>query len=140
MLWITLLAHFLATGCAVLLSRRGPSRRLRVLSLVVGLMSMTQTMAFLHRNHLVTGLQGMADIHEALVALLCIVAIVLLGTEVIDRRWVDTRMRILEHEGMQTPPASASITGSHAAVASVTGSHVAVVHPVVSVTTAPTPA
>jgi hypothetical protein len=96
------------------------------LSLVVGLMSLSQTTAFLHRNKLLTGFQEMTIVHETLVALLCIAAIILLGWEIIDRRWTETRMRILEHEGMQTPQPAGSATGCHAAVASSTGSHPAV--------------
>jgi len=98
MLALTLLAHFLATGFSLMLTRRGP-RRLRWLSLVVGLMSMTQTMAFLHRNGMMHDgptAQFLADIHEGLVAVLCVWAIVLLAYETLERKWLDMKIRLLE--------------------------------------------
>ncbi len=99
MLLMTLLAHFLATGCSLMLTRRGP-RRLRWLSLVVGLMSMTQTVAFLYHNGLIQNgpaASFLADIHEGLVAILCVCAIGLLASETIERKWLDIKIRLLEH-------------------------------------------
>ena|SRR5260370_1248484 len=52
MLTSTALAHFLTTGCALMLMRRGPNRRLRLLTVTVGLMSLSQTIMLLQSGGL----------------------------------------------------------------------------------------
>jgi hypothetical protein len=100
------IANLIATACALMLVRRGPSPRLRLLTLTVGLMSLAQTTHFLHTQGIWTGGRlYMESIHHMLVAALSLLAIYLLGTEIYDRNLTDRRLRLAEHEMLTPNPA-----------------------------------
>lgn len=99
LLWFSVIAYSIATGCSLLLSRRGP-QRLRLLSLVVGLMSLTRAVSLLQREgYLPVAADGtIAGVHECLVALLCICAIYLLGSEIFERKLMDLKLDLMQRE------------------------------------------
>ena len=95
----TIIASLCATGCSLLLVRRGPSRRLRYLTLTVGLMSFSQTANLLHIQGVWTGGSSyVVNVHQSLVAGLSLLAMYLLAAEVYDRNLTDRRLRLAEHE------------------------------------------
>lgn len=94
----TVLAHLLTTGCALVLLRRGPNRRLRLLTLAVGLMSLSQTITLLQSAGMWTPGVYTNGEHEVLVGALSLLAIHLLGREIYDRNRTDMRLRLVEHE------------------------------------------
>lgn len=95
----TIIASLCATGCSLLLVRRGPSPRLRYLTLTVGLMSFAQTANLLHMQGVWTGGSlYVVHIHQSLVAGLSLLAMYLLAVEVYDRNFTDSRLRLAEHE------------------------------------------
>ncbi|MBL8218065.1 MAG: hypothetical protein JNL62_02490 [Bryobacterales bacterium] len=95
----TIIASLCATGCSLLLVRRGPSRRLRYLTLTVGLMSFAQTANLLHMQGLwAGGSLYVVHVHQSLVAGLSLLALYLLSVEVYDRNYTDRRLRLTEHE------------------------------------------
>jgi hypothetical protein len=96
---MTIIANLLATGCALLLMRKGPTRRLRLLVLTVGLTSLAQTALCLHGSG-IAGLSTlpMLPIHQVIVAGLSLFAVYLLGLEVRERNVSERRMRLVEHE------------------------------------------
>ena len=95
----TIIASLCATGCSLLLVRRGPSPRLRYLTLTVGLMSFAQTANLLHMQGVWTGgTLYVVHIHQSLVAGLSLLAMYLLAVEVYDRNFTDRRLRLAEHE------------------------------------------
>jgi hypothetical protein len=101
MLWITLLAHVLTTGLSFVLAKRGSGRRLRLLSLIVGLMSFTQTLAFLQRTGHLNALMNngaLVDFYEGIVGLLCVWALGLLGSEILDRKIMEFKICLFEFE------------------------------------------
>jgi hypothetical protein len=103
-----IIASLCATGCSLLLVRRGPSPRLRYLTLTVGLMSFAQTANLLHIQGVWTGGSlYVVHVHQSLVAGLSLLAMYLLGVEIYDRNFTDRRLRLAEHEllmanGMQS--------------------------------------
>lgn len=113
MTFTTLLANLLVTGCALLLVRRGPTRRLKLLTLVVGLASFSQTAANLHRYGYWNPGPRTAEIHELLVAALALCAIYLLGQEIYDRNLTDKRLRLAEFDlARPEPPKPESEVGA----------------------------
>jgi len=96
MLLTTIIANLLATGSAVLLARRGPNRRLRLLTLVVGLMSLSRTVGYVHPE---SGLSNpaMALIQELWIAALALASVYLLAGEMRDRKATDQKLRLMEH-------------------------------------------
>lgn len=95
----TIIASLCATGCSLLLVRRGPSPRLRYLTLTVGLMSFAQTANLLHMQGVWTGGSlYVVHVHQSLVAGLSLLAMYLLAVEVYDRNFTDRRLRLAEHE------------------------------------------
>lgn len=95
----TIIASLCATGCSLLLVRRGPSPRLRYLTLTVGLMSFAQTANLLHIQGVWTGGSlYVVHVHQSLVAGLSLLAMYLLAVEVYDRNFTDRRLRLAEHE------------------------------------------
>jgi hypothetical protein len=95
----TIIANLTTTGCAILLLRRGPSRRLRLLTLAVGLMSLSQTVAWVYSHSFGTDTPALGlQVHQALVACLSLLAIYLLGSEIYDRNYTDRKLRLLEHD------------------------------------------
>jgi hypothetical protein len=77
------IANLTATGCALLLVRRGPSPRLRLLTLTVGMMSLAQTSSFLYAQGIWTGGQlYMQHAHHGVMAGFSVLAIYLLGKEI----------------------------------------------------------
>lgn len=104
MILSTVAANLATTGCALLLLRRGPSSRLRLLTLTVGLMSLAQTAACLHSNAIwAGGSTYVSQAHEPLVACLSLLSIYLLGVEIWDRNLTDRKLRLLEHDLPTTP-------------------------------------
>jgi hypothetical protein len=95
----TIIANLATTGCALLLVRRGPTRRLKTLTLTVGLMSLAQTAGCLHAQGLLMGTAPyLAQVHQLLAAGLSLIAIFLLAREVFDRGLMDRKLRLAEHE------------------------------------------
>jgi hypothetical protein len=102
MVFTTILANLLATGCAILLVHRGPSRRLKLLAFTVGLMSLSQTAALLHTVGIWSvPAVGVAQLHELLVAGLALQAIYLLGQEVYEQNYKDRKLRLIEFDFMR---------------------------------------
>ena len=93
MILTTILANLLSTGCAVLLVRRGPTPRLRLLTLVVGLASLSQTAAFLHAQGIWQSGTSVAQMHQLLVGALSLCALHLLSLEIRDRNLTDRKHR-----------------------------------------------
>jgi hypothetical protein len=103
----TALAHFLTTGCALMLIRRGPNRRLRLLTVTVGLMSLSQTIMLLQSGGLwQTSSMFFTGSHQVLIGALSLLAIHLLGREIWDRNHTDRRLRLVEHETARAVAAS----------------------------------
>lgn len=117
----TIIASLCATGCSLLLVRRGPSRRLRYLTLTVGLMSFAQTANLLHMQGLWDGGSlYVVHVHQSLVAGLSLLALYLLSVEVYDRNYTDRRLRLTEHELLSARVAqTAAATAATAAPATV---------------------
>ena len=98
MILTTVIANLLATGSALLLMRRGPTPRLRLLVLTVGLMSLAQTASYIQAHGAWTPFSGvLADFDHLTVGALSLLAIYLLGQEIYDRRGTDRRLRLAEH-------------------------------------------
>jgi len=96
---MTILANLLATGCAILLMRKGPTRRLRHLVLTVGLMSLAQTALCVSASGIVNIASFPAEqLRQVMVGALSLYAVYLLGLEVRDRNVSERRMRLVEHE------------------------------------------
>jgi hypothetical protein len=94
-----IVANLAATASALLLARRGPTRRLKLLTLTVGLMALAQTTGYLQSQGIWnSGGEHVASIHQSLAALLSLMAIYLLGSEIYDRSVVDRKLRLTEHE------------------------------------------
>lgn len=96
-----ILASLLATGSALLLIRRGPTRRLRQLALTVALISLAQTVELLH-GIWVTALpvqsgSDVSSLQRLVVAALSLMAIYILGIEIQDRNSTDRQLRLMEH-------------------------------------------
>lgn len=99
MVFMTIIANLLATACALLLMRKGPTRRLRLLVLTVGLTSLAQTALCLHGSGIASlSTLPMLPIHQVIVAGLSLFAVYLLGLEVRERNVSERRMRLVEHE------------------------------------------
>src|ERR1700674_3925262 len=94
MLTSTVLAHFLTTACALMLVRRGPNRRLRLLTVSVGLMSLSQTIMLLQAAGFwqASSIYA-AGLHGPLIGALSLLSIHLLAKEIYDRRHTDRRLR-----------------------------------------------
>lgn len=92
----TVLANLLATGCALLLMRRGPSRRLKRLILTVGLISLSQTAALLHVRLMAQASLG--GLFELAAAVLSCYAVYLLGLEIVDRNFTSWKLRLMATE------------------------------------------
>ncbi|MCC6363609.1 MAG: hypothetical protein IT165_08785 [Bryobacterales bacterium] len=102
MVFTTILANLLATGCALLLVHRGPSRRLKLLAFTVGLMSLSQTAALLHSVGIWSAPAAhVAQFHELLVAALALQALYLLGQEMYEQNYKDRMLRLIEFEFMR---------------------------------------
>jgi len=102
MVFTTILANLLATGCALLLVHRGPSRRLKLLAFTVGLMSLSQTAALLHSVGIWSApATQMAQFHELLVAALALQAVYLLGQEMYEQNYKDRKLRLVEFDFMR---------------------------------------
>ncbi|MBI3684211.1 MAG: hypothetical protein HY235_27875 [Acidobacteria bacterium] len=97
---ISFLANFLAAACAIHFVRRKGSRRLRMLTMSVGLMSLVQTAATLYA---LLGVPVLVTVHQILAAGLSFFAIYLLGQETYDRNLTDRRLRLAEHESSVRP-------------------------------------
>lgn len=123
-------ANLITTGCALLLVRRGPSPRLRLLTLSVGLLALSQNAHFLYSQGIWSGGDlYFRQLHHSLVAGLSLLAIYLLGSEIHDRNLTDRKLRLAEHEiphaGAQPAPVTLSparhsklLNGATAAAAS----------------------
>lgn len=101
MMYSAILANLLATGCAILLVRRGPSPRLRQLTLVVGIVSLSQTAALLHAQGIWYLAPQLTTIHQLLAAAFSLCALHLLRREIADRNLTDRRLRLAEYEAVQ---------------------------------------
>ncbi len=100
MIFSTIAANLATTGCGLLLIQRGPSRRLRLLTLSVGLMSLTQTAAclqFYSPGSLSDSSALFPQGHQSLVACLSMLCIYLLGTEIWNRNFANRSRPSLEH-------------------------------------------
>ncbi|HUQ90531.1 MAG TPA: hypothetical protein VM120_02545 [Bryobacteraceae bacterium] len=95
---LTMVASLAATGCSILLLRRGPTPRLRLLALTVGLMSLCQSASLLHSQGVWAIGWPVAQSHQALAASLSFVAIYILGAEIYDRNQTDRKLRLAEYE------------------------------------------
>ena len=104
-----ILASLLAVGSSLLLIRRGPTQRLRQLTLTVGLISLAQTAELLQslwtRPQWVTEANGTSKV---LMAALSLMAIYILKNEIRDRNATKRQIRILEHA---IPPPRTSGSG-----------------------------
>lgn len=99
LLFPMVIANMTATGCSLLLLRRGPSRRLRLLTLDVGLMTLAQNSYVLFANGIWTGGSFYTQhLHHLLVTALSLLAIYILRMEACDRNYTDRKLRLLEHE------------------------------------------
>lgn len=110
---LTVIAGLCATGSSLLVLRHGPSRRLRLMVLTSGLVSLSQTATLLH----ILGIWGSGEtyaiyLHQLLVAMLSMMSIYLLATESRDRKAADVRLRLAEHELMHAKPAMADMTAA----------------------------
>ncbi len=94
--WLTILTSLLVTGSAVLLTKRGPNRRLKLLALTVALMSLTQILVLLLATR--HSRSRIIDAYQLLVATLSLAAVYLLGLEIRDRRRADRQLRLLEQD------------------------------------------
>jgi len=118
MVFPTILANLLATGCALLLVKRGPNRRLKLLSLTVGLISLTQTAALLHSGQTCnSGSTPVVFGHQVLTGVMALVAIGLLGLEIFDRNRTERRLRLAEYVAMPPVSKNGHGTGQHPAIA-----------------------
>ena len=113
-------ANLLATGSALLLIKRGPTRRLRLLSLTVGLMSLSQSAVLLQSvGFCVDSNTSAVGWHQTLTGALSLLAIYLLGLEIYDRNVTDRRLRLAEFDAMQPKGdpskgiSPGSISGTH---------------------------
>jgi len=98
MVFTTILANLLVTGAALLMLRRGPTRRLKMLTLAVGLMSLAQTAAYMHlQNVWKVDSTVVIIIHQWLVIGLCVSALYLLGAEIYERSSRERTLRLMEH-------------------------------------------
>lgn len=85
----TVIANLATTGCALLMVRKGPTRRLKILTFTVGLMSLAQTASFL---------TGIPAAYQVLAASLSVVALFVLAREIHDRVKMDRKLRLTETE------------------------------------------
>lgn len=105
----TLIANLATTGCALLMVRKGPTRRLKILTFTVGLMSLAQTASFFHSQGLyAAGVVAISYANQILAAGLSLVAIIVLTREIYDRAQMDRKLRLVEFDS----PAPAVETGS----------------------------
>ncbi len=93
---LTILASLLVTGSALLLIKRGANRRLKLLALTVGLMSLTQIVVLLQATR--HSRSRIVEAYQLLVATLSLTAVYLLGLEIRDRRRADRQLRLLEQD------------------------------------------
>ena len=93
---LTILASLLVTGSALLLIKRGANRRLKLLALTVGLMSLTQIVVLLQATR--HSRSRIVEAYQLLVASLSLTAVYLLGLEIRDRRRADRQLRLLEQD------------------------------------------
>lgn len=113
MILSTIAANLATTCCALLLLRRGPSRRLRLLILTVGLLSLAQTAACLHSQGVWAGGSAyVVEAHQSLVACLSLLAIYLLGSEIYDRNLTDRKLRLLEHDQLPASKAESRLNAA----------------------------
>jgi hypothetical protein len=98
--WFAVVAHLLTTFTALLLLRRGANWRFRLLTLIVGLMALSQTIILLGSKGvwLIPTKYYAADMIELVVAASCLAAVYFLRNEIRDRRRTDTRLRLAESE------------------------------------------
>ncbi len=96
----TVLANSLVIGCSLLLMRRGPTRRLRQFTLAVGVMSLAQAIANLHLEGIWLAYDPVevVGIQQKVTAAFLLLLIYLLGREIYDRKYTDSRLRLVEHE------------------------------------------
>jgi len=99
MVLLAVIANLMAAGCAMLLIRKGSTRRLRLLVLVVGLMSLGQTVLCLQATGVINlQLLSALPLHVVITAGLSLHSVYLLGLEVRERNLNERRMRLVEHE------------------------------------------
>ncbi len=100
----TIAASLTATGCALLLLRRGPTRRLKLLTLSVGLMSLSQSVMMYQIGAECNAGGGVyVNSHHLLISVLSLLSIYLLGSEIYDRNFVNKRLRLAEADVRQRP-------------------------------------
>lgn len=110
--YLTITVNLLASGCAILLIRKGPSRRLKLLTLTVGLMALSQSMALLKAAGVCDGSSSQpSQLHQTLTGALSLLAMYLLGLEIYDRKLTDRRLRLSEYDAMRQPVKSAPDPG-----------------------------
>jgi len=92
-------ANLAAAGCAILLMRKSPTRRLRLLVLVVGLLSLGQTVLGLQATGVINlRIFSALPLHVVIMAGLSLHSVYLLALEVRERSLSERRMRLVEHE------------------------------------------
>ena len=102
--YLTTTTNLLASGCAILLIRKGPSRRLKLLTLTVGLMALSQSATLLTMAGACDGSSlRPAQFHQTLTGALSLLAMYLLGLEIYDRKLTDRRLRLSEYDAMKQP-------------------------------------
>src|SRR6185295_7772075 len=93
------IVNLLATGSSIVLLRNGPTRRLRLLSLTVGIMSMSQLSSFLYATGYWKAIGfPAASAHQMIVGLMSLYAVYLILQEIRDRNVTDRRLRLVEYE------------------------------------------
>ncbi|MBI3209183.1 MAG: hypothetical protein HYZ37_09830 [Candidatus Solibacter usitatus] len=95
---MTVLGHLLSTGTALLLLRRGSSKRLRLLTLTVALMSLSQTLFLLEAvGQWGQGASLSGFVHQFMMVVLPLIALYLLRLEIRDRYYSNKSLQVVEY-------------------------------------------
>jgi ABC-type glycerol-3-phosphate transport system permease component len=100
----SVIAYLLTSACALLLVRRRfNNKRLRLLTMVIGMMPFLQAIMLLsERGLLQFGLSNeIPDLIDLFVSMLCLWSIHLLDVEIRDRQRMDVKLRLVESEAQK---------------------------------------
>jgi len=113
----SVIAYLLTSACAFLLVRRRfNNKRLRLLTMVIGMMPFLQAMMLLsERGVWLLGFSNeIPDLIDLFVSMLCLWSIHLLDVESRDRQQMDVKMRLVESEAQTGSKPKLAAPGSPA--------------------------